>query len=96
MLEVKQVNDSLIELTGRFDASQVETAEAVLDHVQTDFTLDCQKLEYISSAGIGVLLGTFKRLHETGNAFTMINVNPQIRQVFRYAGLDKVFSIQES
>jgi anti-anti-sigma factor len=94
MLKIHWVNDTSIRISGRFDASQVNTAEQVLDEVERSFELDCQELEYISSAGIGVLLGTFKRLHETGENFRMVNVKPQIRQVFRYSGLDKVFQIE--
>ncbi len=94
MLEIQWVSDTTVQIAGRFDAAQVATAESVLDKVDKSFELDCRELEYISSAGIGVLLGTFKRLHATGGTLAMINVNPRIRQVFKYAGLDKVFRIE--
>jgi len=94
MLNIELLENGVVRCAGRFDASQVETAEEVLDHIETSCTLDCTDLEYISSAGIGVLLGTFKRLNGKGETFAMINVNPQIRKVFGYAGLDKVFRIE--
>ena len=96
MLKIQRLNDTIVQISGRFDASQVETAEEVLDRVTASLELDCQNLEYISSAGIGVLLGTFKRLHQTGQTLAMTNVNPRIRQVFKYAGLDRVFRIEGS
>ena len=43
-----------------------------------------------------MILGTYKRLHDQGHTFKMINVNEHIRQVFRYAGLDKIISMESS
>lgn len=94
MLKAELTGDATVRLTGRFDASQVGVAEAVLDHIETTCTIDCEALEYISSAGIGVILGTYKRLFEKGDTLKMIHVNAQIRQVFKYAGLDKVFVVE--
>lgn len=93
-MKAELIGDATVRLTGRFDAAQVGVAEAVLDHVETTCTIDCEALDYISSAGIGVILGTYKRLHEKGETLKMTKVNPQIRQVFKYAGLDKVFIVE--
>lgn len=94
MLKVELANKSTIVLTGRFDASQVSHADPVFDSLEGDSVLDCKGLDYVSSAGIGVILGTYKRLHEAGASFRMVNVNEHIRQVFRYAGLDKIISME--
>ena len=51
-----------IVVAGRLDAAQAPTAQAFLDRTQGTVTLDCSGLEYISSAGLGVLLKTQKRL----------------------------------
>ena len=45
-------------IAGRLDAAQCPGAQAFLDRVQGTVTLDCSRLEYISSAGLGVLLKT--------------------------------------
>ncbi len=94
MLKIELAKKSTVVLTGRFDASQVSQADPIFDSLEGDSTIDCKGLDYVSSAGIGVILGTFKRLHEEGNTLTMINVNEHIRQVFRYAGLDKIISME--
>ncbi|HWO56196.1 MAG TPA: STAS domain-containing protein [bacterium] len=93
MLKVELADKSTIVLTGRFDASQVSQADPVFDSLEGNSVLDCRGLDYISSAGIGVVLGAYKRLHEQGHTLTMINVNDHIRQVFRYAGLDKIIKM---
>ncbi len=94
MLRVELANKSTIVLIGRFDASQVSQADPIFDSLEGDSTVDCKGLDYVSSAGIGVILGTYKRLHEAGHKFRMINVNEMIRQVFKYAGLDKIISME--
>jgi len=94
MLKVELANKSTIVLIGRFDASQVSQADPIFDSLEGDSTVDCKGLDYVSSAGIGVILGTYKRLHEAGHKLKMIHVNEMIRQVFKYAGLDKIISME--
>jgi anti-sigma B factor antagonist len=82
-----------VRLSGRFDAAQVEKARAVFDQVNTPTVVDFAELEYISSAGLGILLMTQRRLREGGNGLKLINMNKHIRDVFQYAGFDKIFEI---
>ncbi|MGH8034985.1 MAG: STAS domain-containing protein [Lysobacterales bacterium] len=51
-------------------------------------------LEYISSAGLGVLLKTHKRLMSGSSGLKLINVNSHINDIFRYSGFDKLFDIK--
>lgn len=82
-------------LSGRFDAAQVEKARVVFDQVKGSTVVDFAELEYISSAGLGILLMTQRRLREGGGgALRLINLNKHIRDVFQYAGFDKIFEIQ--
>ncbi len=94
MLRIRVREDGEIQLAGRFDASQVEIAEARFDKITESCTVNFAELDYISSAGLGVLLGTQKRLNESGNALKLINLNKHIQDIFRYAGFDKVFEIE--
>jgi anti-anti-sigma factor len=96
MLTIEALSKTTVSLSGRFDASQVQRAEMVLNQITETCILDCTGLEYISSAGIGVILALYKRLDERGGTVKMTNVSALIRQVFHYAGLDKVFSIEGS
>jgi len=80
-------------LKGRLDASQAEKAKETFVKVAETCVVDFQDLEYISSAGMGILLMTQKRLSEKGNSLKFINVNKHIRDIFRYAGFDRIFEI---
>ena len=93
MFEAELKGNNEIMLTGRFDASQVDKAKMVFDSVANSCEVDFTDLEYISSAGLSVLLVTQKRLSESGNSLKLRNMNKHIRDVFRYAGFDTVFEI---
>jgi anti-sigma B factor antagonist len=51
------------------------------------------QLEYVSSAGLGVLLRTHKRLMVGEIGLELVNVNKHIADIFRYSGFDKLFAI---
>ena len=93
MLDI-HVEDGQVFLAGVFDASQVVTAEEVFDKVSGSTVIDFTKLEYISSAGLSVLLRTQKRLSEDGGQLTLRNLSSHISDVFRFAGFDLIFQIE--
>jgi anti-anti-sigma factor len=94
MFSINQHADAVVRLEGRFDASQIDAAKAVLDRITTSCTLDFQALNYISSAGLGLLFATQKRLAGTGHALSLTNLNPHIREIFAIAGFDNIFEIK--
>jgi anti-anti-sigma factor len=93
MFEIKFGDGNDILLDGRLDAAQAVKAQTFLDQVDGACVLDLSKLEYVSSAGLGVLLKTHKRLMGVGSGLKLINVNHHIHDIFRYSGFDKLFEI---
>lgn len=93
MFEILLANDGIVTVEGRLDASQAVKAQTFLDQLDGPCVLDLSKLEYISSAGLGVLLKTHKRLMGSGSGIKLINVNHHIHDIFRYSGFDKLFEI---
>ncbi len=94
MLSIITQGPNHIVLNGRFDASQVNKAKNVFDKITASCSVDFNGLEYISSAGLSVLLITQKRLDDIGQELTLLNLNQHIREIFRYAGFDKIFKIK--
>jgi anti-sigma B factor antagonist len=94
MFEIEVGDDGVITLAGRLDASQEDKATSALKTVDRSATLDFAGLDYISSAGIGVIIETYKRLHGGGHTLRLIHMNPRVRNVFAYAGLDKLLKIE--
>jgi len=94
MFEIKNVKEGEILISGRFDASQVDKAKQVFDGLTDSTVVDFRDLTYISSGGLSVLLGTEKRLRQTGRRLRLRNMNNHITELFKYAGLDMVFEIE--
>lgn len=94
MFDIMKRADGVVALEGRLDASQVDAAKAVLDRITSSCTLDFGDLSYISSAGLGLLFATQKRLVDAGEALTLANLNPHIREIFTIAGFDHIFNIE--
>ena len=93
MFEIDYGSDGEVMCSGRLDAAQCAKAQSFMDEIGDTRTLDFAGLEYISSAGLGLLLKTQKRLAESGAALIIINVNNHIYDVFRYSGFDAIFDI---
>lgn len=94
MFEISTAGENRLALVGRLDASQVDKAEATFGTLQQSTTLDCADLQYISSAGLGAIVGVQKRLQKAGHGLALVNLSPHVRNVFHYAGLDAYFDLK--
>jgi anti-sigma B factor antagonist len=94
MFDIRVAENGEVFLTGRFDATQAERARQEMLAVNDSCTVNFEKLEYISSSGLGVLLSVQKRLNESGKSLRLVNLNRHIREVFRIAGFDQIFDIE--
>lgn len=56
--------------------------------------LDCKDLEYISSAGLRVLIATQKKLQPQGIPFIIKNLNDSIKEIISVSGLDNILTIE--
>jgi len=94
MFKISLEDHGVVRLQGRLDASQADEATKTLGKVTKSATVDFKELEYISSAGLGVLIAAQKRLKGSGHELTLANMNSHIRDVFRYARFDLIFKIE--
>ena len=56
--------------------------------------MDFSDLEYISSAGLRVLIATQKKLKADNIPFIIRNVNDTVGEIFRMSGFDKILKIE--
>ncbi len=96
-IEKKRNNDELtVELEGRLDTvtapSLEEELKASFDGVQK-LVLDFKALEYISSAGLRVLLMAQKTMNKQG-VMVIRNVNETIAEVFEITGFADMLTIE--
>lgn len=94
MFQIAFGSNGEIVCSGRLDAAQCEKAQSFMDGIVEARVVDFANLEYISSAGLGVLLKTQKRLAESGAGLKIVNVNNHIHDVFRYSGFHAIFEIE--
>ena len=94
MFEIDYGENQVVNMIGRLDASQSEKAQNFLDTITGGCVLSLEQLEYISSAGLGVLLKTHKRLMSGGDGLKLVQVNKHICDIFLFSGFDKLFQIE--
>ena len=87
---------TIFTLEGRMDTVTAPELEkelkASLDGVK-ELTLDFEKLDYISSAGLRVLLSTQKVMNKQG-ALKIIHVNDTIMEIFEVTGFTDILTIE--
>lgn len=85
-----------ITLKGRLDTTTAPQLEeglrAVLDGVE-DLVFDMSALEYISSAGLRVLLSAQKTMNRQGS-MVIRNVNEEVMEVFEVTGFSDILTIE--
>ena len=91
MLDITPGPQGELIFTGRLDASQAERAKAALAGLQGTGTLDFKALDYISSAGLGILLAAQKT--PGGKGLRLVNLSAPVRDVFHFSGFDQIFEI---
>ena len=84
-----------IRLDGELDEKSAATTRDYLDrtirnHNYHQVILDFAKVGFMDSTGIGVLLGRYKKLTESGAELCVTNLNSQIDKVFRISGLYQI------
>lgn len=94
MLTIENGLNGVVVLVGRLDSAQSAAAQSFLDRLQGPVTIDCRGLEYISSAGLGALLKTQKRLLASAGKLRLVGLNRHLLDIFQYSGFDQIFEIE--
>lgn len=90
-------NNVNLALEGRLDTTTAPQLEEALkenmDGVET-LTLDMEKLEYVSSAGLRVLLAAQKSMNAAKGTMVLRNVCDDIKEVFEITGFCDILTIE--
>ena len=85
-----------IALEGRLDTTTAPQLEQELKgslDAATELIMDFSKLDYISSAGLRVLLSAHKAMSKQG-AMKVVNVNEMVMEVFEVTGFSDILTIE--
>ena len=98
MIEIKKnVENTTVEIVGRLDTTTAPSLEKTLkeDMGETkNLILDLKGLEYISSAGLRVLLSAQKKMNQIGS-MKVINVCDSVMEVFEITGFADILKIEQ-
>ncbi len=97
--EKKVGSVSVVVLSGRLDAYASGDVEqklnALVDCSEVRLVVSLEKLDYISSSGLRVLLATLKKVRKQQGDIKLACMKPYIKEVFDIAGFTQLFSIHE-
>ena len=85
-------------LEGELDTAAAAEEEEVLQPLYKssgkDVYIECEKLEYISSSGLRILISILKGARASGSKVTMLHVNDDIMTVFKLTGFNSLFNFE--
>jgi serine/threonine-protein kinase RsbW len=88
---------TVVALAGNLDSNTSPQAQQALDGILASggrkMVIDFTALDYISSAGLRVLLGTAKRLSGAGGALHLFGLNDTVREVFQISGFSTILAV---
>ena len=96
IIKTKKENALSLALSGRLDTTTAPALEAELKESlpgEAELVLDFEKLEYVSSAGLRVLLATQKIMDKQGKMIVR-NVNSDIQEIFDITGFTDILTIE--
>lgn len=101
-VHTNSIQGSLLRLSldGDLDASSSVKVDEVIGNAikneQYQIIIDCNKLNYISSAGIGVFISHLEDFKQNEGDLVFFNMKPTVYSVFELLGLHKILPIVSS
>ena len=96
----KEEDILIIKVAGEIDASSsIFLDEAIKNALAEDnarILIDCQDLNYISSAGLGVFMSYIEELNSRKVQLILFGLNSKVLNVFQILGLDQLLKIVDS
>ena len=95
-VETNADNDfAIIRLEGAVDAHTApqfeEAVQSVIDAGQNKIIVDCEKLSYISSAGLGVFMGFIEEVRDAGGDIKICALTDKVKQPFEILGFESLY-----
>ncbi len=98
--EQKKGDINIIDVSGKLDAYSSGELEKKLDALvsssQIKLVVNLDKVDYISSSGLRVLLATLKKVKKLNGDIKLAGMKPFIKEVFDIAGFTQLFNISDT
>jgi anti-anti-sigma factor len=93
----KEEKAVIVSITGRMDALAApqfdKELETLIAEGETRIIIDFKDLEYISSAGLQIILAAAKKMEEVGGEIILLHLKDAVKEVFEISGFDTLFRI---
>jgi anti-sigma B factor antagonist len=90
-------NYTSVYLIGEIDASSSVnvqmTLQDLLNQGKKNIHINCENLEYISSAGLGALMSFVEEINNSNGQMIFSDLKPKVFNVFQLLGLDQIMNI---
>ncbi len=98
VITTRDVNDvKVVQIEGELDTGASPEAQSQLDQLREQgvkkILLDMSKLEFISSAGLSVLLATAQELKRDGGELRVCSLNATVKEVFDISGFSTLLMV---
>ena len=96
-INIKHGEEMVVVLQGRLDTTTSQELEAVLEKEEVKenlVVLEFKELEYISSAGLRLLLSLKKKLEKDNKKLEIRNINDVVKEVFNVTGFINILDIK--
>ncbi|PKM77073.1 MAG: anti-anti-sigma factor [Firmicutes bacterium HGW-Firmicutes-15] len=98
--ETKMEKATVLMIEGRLDSSTSGVLEkkflAITEAGEKNFVVDFASMDYISSAGLRVLLMAAKKTKKVGGKVVLSALSANVKEVFDIAGFTSIFTISAS
>ena len=97
--EESHANKTILHLAGRIDSTNAQNAEAELFEYlgpEAQLALDFSDLEFISSAGLRIVLFMAKKMKAQKGGLSLYALQPVVNEVFEISGFSKILTIKET
>ena len=85
-----------VKVEGRLDTMTAPELQGALSEYPGEarqLVFDFSSLEYISSAGLRVLLGMYKQMNSVGGGIQVVHANAAVKDVFEMTGFSDIFAV---
>jgi len=87
----------IFEIGGRLDSNTAPELEGKVKEIfdkADSLIFDFADLEYISSAGLRVLLASHKKISSANGTMKILNANDSIKDIFNITGMINIFNVE--
>ena len=87
-----------ISVEGELDVSPADKLKEYLHNLADEkilnMKINLERLDYIDSTGLGVMIGVLKKLKMDNKEIYILNPKSNVKKIFTITGLDKIFKVE--